>query len=53
MHFSLFIVTIDSVGALPPDELFIEAVKILKNKCFKYLQELDFNKQSKKKHHKQ
>ncbi|KAK6635778.1 hypothetical protein RUM44_001032 [Polyplax serrata] len=47
-----FIFVIESVGALPPEELFIESVKILKNKCFKYLQELDYSKQSKKKHHK-
>jgi len=41
MHFlpasSLFPVTIESTGALPPDVLFIEAVKVLKLKCRTFL----------------
>jgi DNA-directed RNA polymerase I and III subunit RPAC1 len=28
-----FIFSIESVGMLPPDVLFVEAVKILKQKC--------------------
>ncbi|XP_069682724.1 DNA-directed RNA polymerases I and III subunit RPAC1 isoform X1 [Periplaneta americana] len=36
-----FIFTIESVGALPPDVLFIEAVKVLKTKCRTFLDELD------------
>lgn len=50
--FSCFTVNIESVGAIPPNELFVEAVKVLKNKCFKLLQELDQNQNSKKKHNK-
>jgi len=45
MHFlpasSLFPVTIESTGALPPDVLFIEAVKVLKLKCRTFLDELN------------
>nr|CAD7400088.1 unnamed protein product [Timema cristinae] len=36
-----FIFTIESVGALPPDVLFLEAVKVLKNKCRMFLDELN------------
>ncbi|KAG8221922.1 hypothetical protein J437_LFUL002481 [Ladona fulva] len=35
-----FIFTVESVGALPPDVLFIEAVKVLKGKCARFLEEL-------------
>ncbi|CAH1974398.1 unnamed protein product [Acanthoscelides obtectus] len=35
-----FIFTVESVGALQPDEIFIEAVTILKNKCRSMLDEL-------------
>jgi hypothetical protein len=38
---SLFPVTIESTGALPPDVLFIEAVKVLKLKCRTFLDELN------------
>lgn len=38
---SSFAVTIESVGALPPDVLFIEAVKVLKLKCRTFLDELN------------
>ncbi|XP_063235462.1 DNA-directed RNA polymerases I and III subunit RPAC1 isoform X2 [Bacillus rossius redtenbacheri] len=38
-----FIFTIESVGAIPPDVLFVEAVKILKNKCRTFLEELNKN----------
>ncbi|KAJ9592511.1 hypothetical protein L9F63_015828 [Diploptera punctata] len=36
-----FIFTIESVGALPPDVLFIETLKLLKTKCRAYLDELN------------
>ncbi|PSN41339.1 DNA-directed RNA polymerases I and III subunit RPAC1 [Blattella germanica] len=36
-----FIFTVESVGALPPDVLFMEAVKLLKTKCRTYLDELN------------
>lgn len=36
-----FIFNIESVGALPPDVLFLEAVKVLGNKCRMYLDELE------------
>lgn len=35
-----FIFTIESVGALPPEVIFKEAVTLLKNKCLSLLQEL-------------
>ncbi|EFA07284.1 DNA-directed RNA polymerases I and III subunit RPAC1 [Tribolium castaneum] len=35
-----FIFTVESVGALPPDVIFMEAVKILKDKCLALLDEL-------------
>ncbi|XP_073047932.1 uncharacterized protein [Primulina eburnea] len=35
-----FIFTIESTGALPPEELFIEAVKILEDKCMRVISEL-------------
>lgn len=38
---SFFSVTIESVGALSPDVLFTEAVKILKKKCTTILSELN------------
>lgn len=39
--FCMFLsVNIESVGALPPHEIFLEAVKILQSKCQKYLKEL-------------
>lgn len=36
-----FIFTIESVGALKPDVIFVEAVKSLKKKCRMYLDEID------------
>lgn len=36
-----FIVTIESVGALTADAIFVEAVTILKNKCLNLLEELN------------
>ncbi|XP_046659018.1 DNA-directed RNA polymerases I and III subunit RPAC1-like [Homalodisca vitripennis] len=36
-----FIFTIESVGALKPDELFLESVKVLKNKCRAFLQQIN------------
>lgn len=36
-----FIFNVESVGALPPDELFLEAVKVLKNKCRMFLDQLN------------
>ncbi|XP_067012451.1 DNA-directed RNA polymerases I and III subunit RPAC1 [Anabrus simplex] len=35
-----FIFTIESVGAMTPDVLFIEAIKVLKQKCRSFLEEL-------------
>lgn len=40
-NYYLVSVTIESVGALKPDILFTEAVKILKNKCKSLLDELN------------
>ncbi|XP_037927762.1 DNA-directed RNA polymerases I and III subunit RPAC1 [Teleopsis dalmanni] len=36
-----FIFTVESVGALKPDVIFIEAIKILKKKCIKFINEID------------
>ncbi|XP_066584066.1 DNA-directed RNA polymerases I and III subunit RPAC1 [Prorops nasuta] len=36
-----YIFTIESVGALPSATLFIEAIKVLKNKCKTFLEELE------------
>lgn len=36
-----FIFTVESVGAYPPHDIFIEAVKILKRKCRQLINELD------------
>ncbi|XP_011339497.2 DNA-directed RNA polymerases I and III subunit RPAC1 [Ooceraea biroi] len=36
-----FIFTVETVGALPSSVLFIEAVKVLKNKCRTFLAEMD------------
>lgn len=36
-----FIFTVESVGAYPPHDIFIEAVKILKKKCRQFIHELD------------
>ncbi|CAG9764790.1 unnamed protein product [Ceutorhynchus assimilis] len=36
-----FIFTIESVGALPPEAIFKEAINILKDKCFSLLTELN------------
>ncbi|XP_015586558.1 DNA-directed RNA polymerases I and III subunit RPAC1 [Cephus cinctus] len=36
-----FIFTVESVGALPPSALFLEAVKILKTKCKTFIEEID------------
>lgn len=36
-----FPVTVESVGALPPAVLFVEAIKVLKNKCRTFLAELE------------
>lgn len=33
-------VNIESVGALPPDVLFLEAVEVLRKKCSSYLKEI-------------
>jgi DNA-directed RNA polymerases I and III subunit RPAC1 len=37
-----FIFTIESIGAYPPEDIFIESVKNLKKKCQKLLEELNF-----------
>ena len=37
----LIAVSIESTGALPPNVLMTEAVKILQGKCRHFLQELD------------
>jgi len=36
-----FIFSIESVGAVPPDELFIDAIKLLMAKCDRLLSEID------------
>lgn len=36
-----YIFTVESVGALKPDVIFIEAVKVLKKKCRKFLDEIE------------
>lgn len=36
-------VTIESVGALTPDILFLEAIKVLKEKCKRLLNEINVN----------
>lgn len=41
MYIFLSIVTIESVGTLPPSVLFVEATKILKGKCKMFLEELE------------
>lgn len=38
---SLFSVNVESVGAMAPNVIFIEAVKILRNKCTSFLEELN------------
>lgn len=35
-----FLFTVESVGAMPPDTIFVEAVKVLKKKCRTFLDEL-------------
>lgn len=37
------LVSIESVGALAPDELFVDAIKLLMSKCDRLLQEIDGN----------
>lgn len=39
---TLFVVTIESTGALPPEVLFTEAVKILEDKCERVITELSW-----------
>ncbi len=36
-----FIFTIESTGAMAPEDLFIQAIDILENKCDNFIQELD------------
>lgn len=36
-----FSVNIESAGALRPEVIFIEAVRVLKNKCRLFIEELD------------
>jgi len=38
-----FIFSIESVGALSPNELFVDAIKLLMSKCDRLLQEIDGN----------
>ncbi|CAF0936789.1 unnamed protein product [Adineta ricciae] len=38
-----FIFSIESAGAVPPDQLFIDAIKLLMSKCDRLLQEIDGN----------
>ena len=40
MILSFDAVTVESVGALPPEVLFIESVKVLEEKCQRILSEL-------------
>jgi len=37
------LVSIESAGALPPDQLFVDAIKLLMSKCDRLLQEIDGN----------
>lgn len=39
--FIVFAVNVESVGAMPPHIIFIEAVKILRDKCKSLLDELN------------
>lgn len=39
--YDLYLVHIESTGALPPDVLFVESVKILSQKCRTFLAELE------------
>lgn len=41
--FCCFLVSIESVGAVPPDQLFIDSIKLLMSKCDRLLQEIDGN----------
>ncbi len=41
--FLYFIVSIESAGALPPDQLYVDAIKLLMSKCDRLLQEVDGN----------
>jgi len=45
MYFSFvyFIFSIESAGALSPNELFVDAIKLLMSKCDRLLQEIDGN----------
>ncbi len=43
-HFSsppLSVVSVESSGALPPDTLMVEAIKVLREKCTHFLDELN------------
>jgi DNA-directed RNA polymerase I and III subunit RPAC1 len=42
----LRIVSIESVGILPPDELFLQAVSLLQSKCQKLKSEIEANRNS-------
>lgn len=37
----IFSVTIESLGAMPPDALFRESIRVLKGKCRKFLAEIN------------
>jgi len=39
----IYLVSIESVGAVPPDQLFVDAIKLLMSKCDRLLQEIDGN----------
>lgn len=41
LHQFYFSVNVESVGAMPPNVIFIEAVKILRDKCKSLLDELN------------
>ncbi|UJR28656.1 hypothetical protein I4U23_009886 [Adineta vaga] len=38
-----FIFSIESAGAVPPDQLFVDSIKLLMSKCDRLLQEIDGN----------
>ena len=40
---SSVLVNIESVGALPPEQLFVDAIKLLMSKCDRLLREIDGN----------
>jgi hypothetical protein len=38
---TLNVVSIESLGAVPPDALFVESIRVMKGKCRKFLSEIN------------